>query len=182
MATLAALAILAYVFLHPWLKIRKQARSVQMHREVKSLNDLQIPQFRHIAIALEFSKHDEKLIAHAIGQGTAGTRYLLLHVVESVSARMLGKESDDYETRNDEERLNLYKSELEARGYLVTARLGFQFRAKEIVRMVKEQGADMLVIGAHGHSGIKDFIYGETVNTVRHEFKNPCAGGKRLDI
>ncbi len=31
----------------------------------------------------------------------------------------------------------------------------------------------MLVIGAHGHTGIKDLIYGETINTVRHELKIP---------
>jgi len=31
----------------------------------------------------------------------------------------------------------------------------------------------MLVIGAHRHSGIKDLIYGETVNTVRHELAIP---------
>jgi manganese transport protein len=28
-------------------------------------------------------------------------------------------------------------------------------------------------IGAHGHTGIKDFIYGETVNTVRHDLRIP---------
>ncbi len=172
-ATLAALAMLAYVFFHPWLKTRRQAPSAQMHRAANMLTDLQIPKFHRIAIALDFSKHDERLIAHAIGQGTATTSYLLLHVVESVSAKMLGKESDDYETRNDSERLNLYKIQLEAHGYSVAARLGYQHRAKEIVRIVKEEGADMLVIGAHGHSGIKDFIYGETVNTVRHDLKIP---------
>jgi manganese transport protein len=31
----------------------------------------------------------------------------------------------------------------------------------------------MLVAGAHGHTGFKDLIYGETVNTVRHELKIP---------
>jgi manganese transport protein len=31
----------------------------------------------------------------------------------------------------------------------------------------------MLVVGAHGHTGLKDFIYGETVNSVRHELKIP---------
>jgi manganese transport protein len=39
--------------------------------------------------------------------------------------------------------------------------------------MVREQNADLLVIGAHRHAGIKDLIYGETVNTVRHELKIP---------
>jgi manganese transport protein len=31
----------------------------------------------------------------------------------------------------------------------------------------------MLVAGAHGHTGFKDLIYVETVNTVRHELKIP---------
>jgi manganese transport protein len=51
--------------------------------------------------------------------------------------------------------------------------LGFRNRAREIVRMVKESRADMLVVGAHGHRGIKDLIYGQTVNTVRHQLKIP---------
>ena len=41
------------------------------------------------------------------------------------------------------------------------------------MRIVKENNADMLVLGAHGHTGFKDFIYGETVNSVRHELKIP---------
>jgi manganese transport protein len=41
------------------------------------------------------------------------------------------------------------------------------------VRLVKENNADMLVIGAHGHSGIKDLLYGQTVDSVRHELKIP---------
>ena len=31
----------------------------------------------------------------------------------------------------------------------------------------------MLVVGAHGHTGFKDIIYGETVNSVRHELRIP---------
>jgi manganese transport protein len=31
----------------------------------------------------------------------------------------------------------------------------------------------MLVIGAHGHSGVKDWFYGETINAVRHGLKIP---------
>jgi manganese transport protein len=86
---------------------------------------------------------------------------------------MLGKESDDYETRKDLEQLEVYRNQLIQQGYTAKAFLGFRERSKEIARIVKEQEADMLVIGAHGHSGIKDFIYGETVNAVRHELKIP---------
>ena len=98
---------------------------------------------------------------------------MLVHVVESASAKLLGTDSDDYETRKDKERMDGYVNQLQQRGYLVEGHLGFRNRAKEIVRIVKELNADMLVAGAHGNTGLKDFIYGETVNTVRHELKIP---------
>ena len=31
----------------------------------------------------------------------------------------------------------------------------------------------MLILGAHRHSGLKDYLYGETVNSVRHELQIP---------
>ncbi len=89
------------------------------------------------------------VLAHAIAQGKPDSQYILIHVVESASARLLGKESDDFETHKDEERLQLYVQQLAARGLQAVALLGFRDRAKEIVRLVQEQGANMLVIGAH---------------------------------
>jgi manganese transport protein len=29
------------------------------------------------------------------------------------------------------------------------------------------------VMGAHGHAGVKDWLYGATINHVRHELKIP---------
>jgi manganese transport protein len=51
--------------------------------------------------------------------------------------------------------------------------LGFRNRQKEIPRLVKEANADLLIIGAHGHSGMKDWLYGETIDAVRHQLKIP---------
>jgi len=168
-----AIGLLLYIGLHPWLV--KQARRVapQVHPLPGSLEDWDLPAFHHVAIALDFSEHDEKLLAFAVGQGGKEGRYLLIHVVESAGARMLGKESDDYETRKDQERLDRYRAFLEEKGFQSHTVLGFRHRSREIARIVKEQGADMLVIGSHGHSGLKDFIYGETVNSVRHALKIP---------
>lgn len=69
--------------------------------------------------------------------------------------------------------MDSYVLQLMHRGIKVEGHLGFRNRSKEIVRIVKELNADMLVVGAHGHTGLKDFIYGETVNSVRHELKIP---------
>ena len=131
------------------------------------------PVFSVIAIALDFSDNDEKLIAYGLGQGNKNSRYFLLHVVESASAILLGKDSNDYETKKDTERLVFYVKQLEQMGVTAEGYLGFNNRAAEIVRLVTELKADMLIVGAHRHTGIKDIIYGETVNTVRHELKIP---------
>ena len=168
-----SLALLFYTLLFPLFKTAPKTSSIEMHPDIEEINQLVIPEFKVIAIALDFSEKDQKLIAFAIGQGKENTRYILVHVVESASAKLLGTDSDDYETRKDKERMDWYVNQLQQLGYAAEGHLGFRNRAKEIVRIVKELNADMLVAGAHGHTGLKDFIYGETVNTVRHELKIP---------
>lgn len=170
---LLSLALLLYILIFPLFKTVQKSASIQMHPDLEVINQLTVPEFKVIAIALDFSEKDQKLLSFAIGQGKENTRYVLVHVVESASAKLLGTDSDDYETRKDKERMDWYVSQLQQRGYLAEGHLGFRNRAKEIVRIVKELNADMLVAGAHGHTGFKDFIYGETVNTVRHELKIP---------
>jgi manganese transport protein len=168
-----SLALLFYTLLFPLFKTAPKTSSIEMHPNIEEINQLVIPEFKVIAIALDFSEKDQKLIAFAIGQGKENTRYILVHVVESASAKLLGTDSDDYETRKDKERMDWYVNQLQQLGYAAEGHLGFRNRAKEIVRIVKELNADMLVAGAHGHTGLKDFIYGETVNTVRHDLKIP---------
>lgn len=165
--------LLLYTIFFPLFTKRKKSVSIQMHPEIAGLQDLSIPSYKKIAVALEFSEHDEKLLGSAIGQARSDTQYLLIHVVESTSARLLGKESDDYETSKDQERLEFYVQQLKHRGFSASGKLGFKNRTKEIVRFVKEESADLLVIGAHRHSGLKDWIYGETINSVRHELNIP---------
>jgi manganese transport protein len=166
-------ALLLYVIFQPFIATRKKAVSIEMHPDINLVENLAIPEFKKIAVALDFSENDEKLLAFAIGQGKNDTQYFLVHIVESASAKLLGKYSDDHETRNDKERMSIYVEQLKQRGLVAEGFLGFGNRANEIARIVKSNNTDMLVVGAHGHTGLKDFIYGETVNTVRHELKIP---------
>ncbi|WP_246228687.1 Nramp family divalent metal transporter [Paraflavitalea devenefica] len=167
------LLLLLFTVFYPLFSKRAKPVSIQMHPDVEGLKPLVVPTYKKIAVALEFGERDSALLAHAIGQGKADTEYVLIHIVESPTARLLGQESDDFETRADEERLQFYIRQLSERGFTTTGHLGFRDRAKEIVRLVKENGADMLVIGAHRHSGVKDWLYGETINSVRHELTIP---------
>jgi manganese transport protein len=165
--------LLIYILVHPLLKTKKKLSPIQIHPEAKSIADLPIPYFNKIAVALDFTDNDKKLIAYALGQGTQTTKYLFIHIVESASANLLGKESDDFETRKDNEQMEFYIQSLKEKNLQAEGIIGFKNRAKEIIKIVKEQNADMLVVGAHRHTGLKDFIYGETINTVRHELQIP---------
>ena len=165
--------LLLIAIFYPLLSRRKAQAPVQIHAEAAPLQQIEAPVHRRIAVALDFSQNDHKLIAYAIGQGNADTRYILIHVVESAATRVIGHEADDLETRKDQQQLDTYVQQLKERGITSAGYLGFNDRAREIVRLVKEHQADMLVIGAHGHSGLKDLLYGQTVGTVRHELKIP---------
>lgn len=152
---------------------RKKQKDIYMHPDAGTIQPLSVPVYTRIAIALDFSKNDTKLISHAIGQGNDKTSYVLIHIVESATTRLMGHETDDMETRKDQQRLDGYAQQLKEQNIEAIGVLGFNDRAKEIVRLVKENKADMLVIGAHGHSGIKDLLYGQTIDAVRHELKIP---------
>jgi len=44
---------------------------------------------------------------------------------------------------------------------------------REIIRYAREIQPDLLVMGAHGHRRLKDLIFGNTINPVRHELRVP---------
>jgi manganese transport protein len=165
------LTLLVISIIYP-LMSKKRKPVTQLHTP-SELERIVAPVYNKIAVALEFSEKDEKLLSHAIGQAQKTTSFVLIHIVESVPAKLLEKESDDLETRTDQEQIDIYTERLKKMGYSAEGKLGFNRRAKEIVRITKESGADMLVIGAHGHSGIKDWFYGQTIDSARHELNIP---------
>jgi manganese transport protein len=173
LAGLIFVSLMAIAIIYPLLKRNWKDVQVQLHPEAIALHSLTVPTYSVIAVALDFSENDQKLLSHALGQGTKDTNYILLHVIESVPARLYENESDDLETQKDKEHLEFYARQLNERGFISEAKVGYGKRAKEIVRLVRDNNAQMLVIGAHGHSGLKDLIYGETINTVRHELRIP---------
>jgi manganese transport protein len=167
------LSLLLVTLVLPLLNKRRRDTAIQVHPEAMEFEQLFAPEYRRIAVALEFSNKDEMLLSHAIGQADKHSSFILIHIVESASARIFGNEADDFETRKDQEHIDLYTKRIQQLGYDAKGILGFNTRAREIARLVKENNADLLVIGAHGHTGLKDWLYGETIDAVRHELKIP---------
>lgn len=173
LAGVGYIGLLVVAIFYPLVRKKQVRPTVQLHPEAVALQPITVPLYSTIAVALDFSKNDQKLINHAVGQGNKDTTYVLIHIVESAATRLMEKETYDLETRKDQEQLDAYIQQLKEKGIVASAFLGFNDRAKEIVRIVRQNSADMLVIGAHGHTGMKDLLYGQTVGAVRHELKIP---------
>jgi manganese transport protein len=173
LASLLFVALLLTSFLYPLIFKKPREVSVEVHKAAKELEEVKIPRFKTIAVALDFGKRDTQLLAHAMTVADLDTEIVVIHVVESASAKVFGNEADDFETRKDQEKLDAYVEFIRSKGHSASSMLGFQNRTKEIPRLIKEAKADLLIIGSHGHKGVKDWLYGETIETVRHQVKIP---------
>lgn len=148
-------------------------KALFVHTEPTAFLLPELPGMKKIAITLDFTERDKAVISHALQQGKRETVFVLIHIVESAGAKLLGPATDDLETHDDQHRLDAYANHLKALGYVVETKLGYRSRIKEIIRLVNESQANMLVMGGHRHKGLKDYLYGETIDAVRHELDIP---------
>jgi manganese transport protein len=131
---------------------------------------------QRIVAAVDFSTADGAVLSHAVTAARAagrGAEVILLHVVESGGARLLGAEHRDDEARRDQERLELYASELTEQGVACSYDLGFGETVTELVELVGRHRADLVVLGSHGHRGVADFVHGTSVERLRHRIGVP---------
>jgi len=124
-----------------------------------------------IAAALDFSAADNRVLSFAVTLARAagrGAEVVLLHVVESGGARLFGDEHRGQEARSDQQRLELYTTELTELGVKTSYDLGFGEATTELAEMVRRHRADLVVMGSHGHGRVGDFVHGTSVERLRH--------------
>jgi manganese transport protein len=173
-ALILIVLLLLYVFFHPLLeKKRNEARQMVPHGNALDIGKIDKINYKRIGIAVDFSKNDRNTIRHALIQGGKDAHYYLIHVVETAAARYHGNEVMDHETQSDAANLEKYKINLEDLGYDSTPFIGFGSTGKAIADISNKNELELLVMGAHGHKGLKDLIFGTTVDSVRHKVKIP---------
>jgi manganese transport protein len=130
--------------------------------------------YRRIAVAVELAEPDDNVL-HFLrrAQLAPEAELVFVHVAESAASRWLGEQSLDSESREDMAALDSLALEFGGRGTRSSVRLGHGDPAREIARIVKEERADLLITGSHGHSGISDVVFGATVSGVRHHVRCP---------
>jgi manganese transport protein len=160
--------VLLITILYPTILKRREANIDVHNKTVQTIEEHVTKPFKRIALALDYGANDQKIIQYALQLGQKEASYVLIHIVESASAQMMGTDALDYETRKDTANMDHYVQILKEKGYEATGILGFKKRTKEIARIIKEHNCDLLIIGSHGHKTAQDWLFGETINSVRH--------------
>lgn len=171
----ALLGLLLWIALHPYYR-RPPALPATLGLEPRSPQDvIAAPAYQKILVPLDHSKLDRIALGHAaaLASRTHGTIYLL-HVEEGVTSQIYGSDASTAEVEAGRDYLDsLVESLGEMKIHVETAiRHGMNPR-KEIVNYAREIHPDLLVMGAHGHGSIKDLIFGNTINPVRHDLNIP---------
>jgi manganese transport protein len=102
-----------------------------------------------------------------------GSVLYLFHVVEGVSGQIYGTKAYDDEARSDLEYLEVIAAQVRDSGVEVRAALGFGRVPLQIIRLARENNVDVLVMGGHGHRGLKDILFGASISEVRHQLSIP---------
>jgi manganese transport protein len=103
-----------------------------------------------------------------------GARLYLLHVEEGVTSQVYGPAASTAEVEAGEQYLDRIAQLLRDQGITVETSISHSSHPdREIVRYAHEVKADMVIMGAHGHGGLKDLIFGNTINPVRHHLEVP---------
>jgi manganese transport protein len=165
--------LLLYVFLMPFFRKHELKISNVPHGEALEIGEPEHVEYKKIGITVDFSKNDRNTFRHALIQGGINADYYLIHIVETAAARFHGEKVLDHETQRDTDNLEKYQQNLEEMGYKSHIEIGYGVASKSISELVKARNMDLLVMGAHGHKGISDLIFGTTVDAVRHNVNIP---------
>lgn len=131
--------------------------------------------YSNILVPLDHSEADSEALSNALTLARLhNARIILLHIEEGVTSRMFGSLSSTAEIEEGKDYLANLAQSLRAQHVDVKSvvRHG-NSPAKEIAAAVRELQPDLLVMASHGHRGLKDLIFGTTINTVRHHVKVP---------
>nr|WP_294927075.1 Nramp family divalent metal transporter [uncultured Flavobacterium sp.] len=167
------LGLLLYIVFKPFIARAKSIENHSPHHLKLHYTPKETYNKKNIAISVDFSKADESALNNALELGGFDAQYTLIHVVETVGALMYGGHVDDHETTFDEKLLLEYKEMLSQKGFKIETELGFGKPNSVIPKIINEGNFDILVMGTHGHTGLKDILFGTTVDKLRHKISIP---------
>ena len=167
--------LLFYILLHPVLPATMQRGPVKPVTLPAVEAAVVEPVYRMILAPLDHSPLDQVAVGHAAALARqAGGAVHLLHVEEGVTSQVYGQMALTAEVQSGGVYLEQFANLLKQQGIAVTYEIVHSIApAAEIIKAAARIKPDLVVMGAHGHKGIKDLVFGNTINAVRHGVEAP---------
>lgn len=166
--------LLLYITFVPLRSKPRGTRVIVPHIDQPESLDLTTQQtFGRVAVTVDYSTVDSKALSAAVSLSPANSTIILIHVVETASALVLGQETQDAETNSDLLRLDSYSELIKATGRLSEVVIGHGSPRQVLPRLINGCSPDLVVMAGHGHTGLGDLIHGATIDAVRHKIKAP---------
>jgi manganese transport protein len=166
--------LLAVVTFEPVLTKRRLGRASVTLPE-PATGAIEPPVYHRILVPLDHTRLDRLAVGHAaVMARTHGATLYLFHVEEDVTSQVYGSLASTAEVEAGLEYLERIAESLRRDGIsVITAVTHSSDPKREIVRYARQIQPDLLIMGAHGHRRLKDLIFGDTINPVRHELRIP---------
>lgn len=166
------LLLLGYVVAWPWLV---KPERVAMKMPEPEIPDFKAPHYESILVPLDHSDLDRIALGHASALARLHhAKLFLLHVEEGVTSQVYGELSETAEVKEGSVYLQRIIQRLAEQGIQAEAKVVHRDSPrKAIIEAARLYSPGLIIMGAHGHAGIKDLIFGSTINAVRHEVSAP---------
>jgi len=168
--------LMAWVALEPWISRRvRRGPALVTLPEAERAAAAAAPSYRSILLPLDHTALDSLAVTHAAAMARIyGAKVYLLHVEEDVTSQVYGRLASTAEVEAGEQYLERIAQSLREQGVTVETSISHSSSPrKEIVRYARQVHPDLVIMGAHGHGGLKDLIFGNTINPVRHHLMVP---------
>jgi nucleotide-binding universal stress UspA family protein len=132
--------------------------------------------YHKILITVENSSNDQVILGHVRDLvSLTGAQLLLVYVAHGWVARHYDrlKLRESEEMREYRNYLSRLCAELHDQGIKADYILAYGEPSDEIIRIAREQGADLIAMTTHGHRFISDLLYGSVSHEVRHAVDIP---------
>lgn len=167
------LLLLMYILIVPtFFQKHKDISSIHgnfpnIHLTHKSLH------FQRIAVSVDFSASDNKALNYALHLSNENSEIILIHILNNIGSIIYQNQMESAEFIEDKKYIERYCELLQQKNRQCSYVIGFGNPKSEIPRIVKEKQADVLIMAAHGHKTLKDFLLGTTIDEVRHKLDVP---------
>ena len=170
------LGLLVWIVFEPWVPAFRRSQPAKQISTMPApeVSEIALPHYRSILVTLDHSELDRVALGHAAALAHQhGASLQLLHIEQGVTSVVYGAASETAEVEAGTVYLARVSEALRRQNLPVEIHILHHDSARHaIVDFARQHKPDLIVMGAHGHTGIKDIVLGSTIDAVRHQA--PC--------